>query len=105
MSLADADLHVLTSLLDVRLVAGDAGLAAELGERVRSLVERRRSRLIADLGEAVLARWERPGPVAEMLEPNLKDGAGGLRDLQSLDWVGWSFGPEPGGRAHAGLPG
>ncbi len=98
MSLADADLQVLTSLLDVRLVAGDAGLAAELGERVRSLVERRRSRLIADLGEAVLSRWDRPGPVAEMLEPNLKDGAGGLRDLQSLDWVGWSLG-EPRGMA------
>ena len=32
-----------------------------------------------------------------MLAPNLKDGAGGLRDIQAPGWVGWALGPEPGG--------
>lgn len=96
VALADDDLQVLTSLVDARLVAGDATIAGGLEARVRALVTRRRSRLVSELGEAVLSRRDNPGLVSEMLEPNLKDGAGGLRDVQSLEWVGWSLG-EPGG--------
>ncbi len=97
-SLADSDLHALTSLLDARLIAGSADLHQDLVDRVRGLAVRRRSRLVAELGAAAIGRRKRPGPVAEMLEPNLKDGAGGLRDLQSLQWVGWALG-DPGGEA------
>ena len=88
LRLADEDLDALTALLDSRVVAGDAALrpgSPPEGVRARGEAEGTvipRSRAAAD------ARYTRPGPVAEMLEPNLKDGAGGLRDLQALGWVG-----------------
>jgi [protein-PII] uridylyltransferase len=95
LALADADLDALTALLDTRLVGGDTALCAELTGEVRRLAQRRRKRVVEALAAAAAARLDRPGPVAEMLEPNLKDGAGGLRDVQSLAWAGWALGPPP----------
>lgn len=96
LDFADRELDGLTAMLDMRLVAGDARAAGDLSARVRDLARRRRSRVVAQLSAASSARQSRPGPIAEMLEPNLKDGAGGLRDVQSLAWAGWARG-EPGG--------
>jgi [protein-PII] uridylyltransferase len=96
IALADDDLDALTAFLDVRVVAGDAALVDDLVARARRLVPRRRDRVIEALADAARLRHERPGPVAEMLEPNLKDGAGGLRDLQAPGWAGWAVEPEAG---------
>src|SRR5207249_1680802 len=89
LAVADDDLETLTALLDVRLVAGEAALVDDLVARVRQLAPRRRGRLISALAAAATEREARPGPIAEMLEPNLKAGAGGLRDVQTPGWVGW----------------
>ena len=91
LAVADDDLDAMTALLDLRLVAGDEALLAELGTRVQQLAPRRRLRLVDALAGAAGERLERPGPIAEMLEPNLKTGAGGLRDLQAPGWVGWAL--------------
>jgi [protein-PII] uridylyltransferase len=96
IALADNDIDALTALLVLRHVAGDASLTAELERCARELARRRRERLLRALSDAAALRRLRPGPVAEMLEPDLKDGAGGLRDAQSLEWAGWAFGA-PGG--------
>jgi [protein-PII] uridylyltransferase len=96
LALADGDLDVLTALLEVRHLAGDATLTAELQQRARGLASRRRDRLLRALADAAEVRRVQPGAVAEMLEPDVKEGAGGLRDAQSLRWAGWAFG-EPGG--------
>jgi [protein-PII] uridylyltransferase len=88
LALAEADLDALTALLETRVVVGNADLAADLAARACALAHRRRSRLVTQLADAATARRERPGPVAEMLEPNLKRGAGGLRDVQALTWAG-----------------
>jgi [protein-PII] uridylyltransferase len=93
LDLADEDLDAMTALLDVRVVTGATEPADELVAKIRRLVPRRRGRLIAQLAAAAHERAQRPGPVAEMLEPNLKDGAGGLRDVQSPGWVGWALDP------------
>jgi len=96
LALANENLEALTAMLEVRLIAGDAELAAELERKVRDLAVRRSERMLHALADAAATRRIRPGPVAEMLEPDLKEGAGGLRDVQSLTWAGWAFG-SPGG--------
>ena len=98
VALADDDLDALTALLEVRPIAGAADLAAELEHKARELARRRSGRVLPALAAAVELRRQRPGAIAEMLEPDLKEGGGGLRDVQSLDWGGWALG-EPGGTA------
>jgi [protein-PII] uridylyltransferase len=88
LRLADEDLDALTAMLDIRVVAGDAEFAHDLHRKACGLAVKRKGRVIPTLATAADARYTRPGPVAEMLEPNLKDGAGGLRDLHALGWAG-----------------
>ncbi|MBM3670747.1 MAG: ACT domain-containing protein [Actinobacteria bacterium] len=96
VALAREDVDTLTGLLDVRAVTGDEDLAHEVVRKTRELAQGRQKKIIAALAERAAARHERPGPIAEMLAPNLKDGTGGLRDIQALEWAGWTMG-EPGG--------
>ena len=97
LGLADSELDALTALLDTRLLAGDDALLDDMMSKVRRLAPKRRNRLIDDLASGAAGRLDRPGPIAEMLAPNLKDGGGGLRDVQAPGWVGWALGPDPGG--------
>lgn len=85
--LARNDLDTATSLLTARFIAGDARLAAEVIDSGRSMWRRRRKRWFAELRDRVRARQAEAGDVAYMLEPDLKDGHGGLRDVQSLWWA------------------
>ncbi|MSO78859.1 MAG: ACT domain-containing protein [Acidimicrobiia bacterium] len=90
LALARDDLDTLTSLFDLRVVTGNAELADDVVERSHVLARKRRKRLLATLAAAARGRHVRPGPIAEMLDPNLKEGAGGLRDIQALAWAGWA---------------
>jgi [protein-PII] uridylyltransferase len=101
LAIADDDLDALTALLDVRLVAGDEDLAADLARRVRELAPRRRDRVLAALSGAAADRLVQPGPIAEMLEPDLKQGGGGLRDVQAPGWAAWTL--PPGGEREPDL--
>jgi [protein-PII] uridylyltransferase len=96
LALADDDLDALTALLDVRHLVGAPRLSVQLETKARELVFRRRARALRQLGDAAEVRRVRPGPIAELLEPDLKEGAGGLRDVHSLEWAGWALGA-PGG--------
>ncbi|WNM26323.1 HD domain-containing protein [Demequina capsici] len=81
---ASKDLAAASGLLDLRPVAGDK----ELAQRARSLIYQdwraaARKRL-PELLAASRARAERHGELAYLIEPNLKESRGGLRDLVSL---------------------
>ncbi|MDQ1382421.1 MAG: [protein-PII] uridylyltransferase [Actinomycetota bacterium] len=98
IALSDDDLDALTALLDVRIIAGSQDLGEALERKARELAARRHARVLPLLADGVDLRRQRPGVIAEMLEPDLKEGAGGLRDVQSLEWGGWALGA-PGGVA------
>ena len=81
------DLDAATAVLDLRAVTGDAGFAQLIrAESIRRL-RRRPDRFLAALRRADGVRRAKAGDGAEVLEPDLKNGAGGLRDVQSLRWA------------------
>jgi [protein-PII] uridylyltransferase len=86
-ALARRDLDTATALLTARHVAGDARLAAEVIAAGADIWHRRRRRYLDELRDRVRTRQREAGDVAYMLEPDLKDGHGGLRDVQSLWWA------------------
>ena len=84
LRVADEDLKAALGLLDARPVAGSASLAAELAERTAAQWRKRSQRGLTLLGEAVRARHAEYGEVAFLLEPEVKEGRGGLRDFHAL---------------------
>ena len=88
LKLAEDDLDTATSLLSARLVAGSAKLGAELATQAREQWHKQAKHWIPVLGDAVEARHAHFGEVAYLLEPDLKEGRGGLRDVHALDWAG-----------------
>lgn len=84
LAMAGSDLKVALGLLDARLVAGDKELFADLAERARRQWLKGASRYLALLEESVAARHQQFGEVAFLLEPELKEGRGGLRDVHAV---------------------
>jgi [protein-PII] uridylyltransferase len=87
-ALAREDLTARTALLDLRLLGGDGGLYRELErEQLHGLSSARVEGFIGEKIKEVRARRERFGDSLYLLEPNVKESEGGLRDLQSALWV------------------
>lgn len=82
--LADGELAVALGLLAARPVAGDHELGMQLRDRVRTQWRRTGRRRVAELTEAAREREERSGELAFLVEPDLKQARGGLRDVQAL---------------------
>ncbi|MEM9550764.1 MAG: [protein-PII] uridylyltransferase [Pseudomonadota bacterium] len=87
LRLGSDDFTIRTAMLENRFLAGHAALAIELNDRLKT-------ELFAGSGRAFIEakleererRHQRQG-VRYMVEPNVKEGKGGLRDLQSLFWI------------------
>lgn len=84
IAVARDDLKALLGLLDLRHVAGDAELTEWVRGAVLDLWRRSAPKLIHALREMSEARAQLAGEGAFLLEPNLKDSRGGLRDLLTL---------------------
>jgi [protein-PII] uridylyltransferase len=83
-----SDMTIRTALLDARLILGDADLFADFQERFRKdvLEGNARAFIEAKLAEQN-ARHARAGESRYLVEPNVKEGKGGLRDLHTLHWL------------------
>jgi len=87
VSLAGSDLNTATAQLDTRLLVGDPELATELSRRAADQWRATATRWLAALRDSVAERHEKAGEVAFLLEPDLKEGRGGLRDVHALRWA------------------
>ncbi len=87
--MAKSDLSIRTSLLESRFVWGDRALYEEAAARFAAEVVRGGDRqfIIDKLAERD-ARHKRMGDSRYVVEPNVKEGKGGLRDLHTLFWIG-----------------
>ena len=87
--MAKDDLTIRTALLEGRYVWGDEALYEEGVKRFRDEVVRGTERqfVVEKLAERN-ARHKRMGDSRYVVEPNVKEGKGGLRDLQTLYWIG-----------------
>jgi [protein-PII] uridylyltransferase len=88
LKMAEADMTIRTSLLDCRLLLGNPLLLAELEQKLRKQVFSTATRAFVDAKLAEREeRHRRTGESRYLVEPNVKDGKGGLRDLHTLHWL------------------
>ncbi|WP_432087464.1 [protein-PII] uridylyltransferase [Streptomyces sp. bgisy095] len=88
---AAEDLKVHLGLLDARPLAGDAGLVAALRTTVLADWRNQAPKRLPELDELCRERAERMGELQFLLEPDLKEARGGLRDAQALRAVAASW--------------
>ncbi|MBF5029579.1 MULTISPECIES: [protein-PII] uridylyltransferase [unclassified Micromonospora] len=84
LSVAQDDVKVALGLLDARHVAGDPALTDQLSRTATDHWRRTAIRQLPGLREITAARWEAHGELAFLLEGDLKEAAGGLRDVGIL---------------------
>ncbi|MEN3357322.1 MAG: [protein-PII] uridylyltransferase [Mycobacteriales bacterium] len=84
VAVARSDLRAALGLLDLRHLAGDPALTGLLRESVLAGWRADAARRLPELREATAARWDSHGELAFLLEPDLKESRGGLRDVHAL---------------------
>ncbi len=87
VTVAGADMKAVLGMLHARHVVGDSDLTARLRQHVLSEWRARATKRLPELREMVRDRADRLGEVAFLLEPDLKDTRGGLRDVHALEAI------------------
>ncbi|MDB5474819.1 MAG: glnD, partial [Phenylobacterium sp.] len=88
IKLAREDYTIRTSILEARRLTGDEALAAELVKRFNhDVVKGTGAEFVAAKLRERDERHARAGASRYMVEPNVKEGKGGLRDLNTLFWI------------------
>lgn len=87
LGFAANDLDTATAFLSCRHIAGDEALTSAFAEGAAAQWRKRARHNVKAVAEGVRKRQARAGEVAFLLEPDLKEGRGGLRDVHALSWV------------------
>lgn len=82
------DLHAFTQFFETRFLCGDKKIYNEWNKKVLSILkDSHKKALINEFFEDTRLRYQKYGSSAKVLEPNVKFTAGGLRDLQVVEWI------------------
>lgn len=81
---AESDLKTALGLLDIRLVAGDPDLVAGVQRDVLERWQKNSRSRLPELKQSMSVRHNRAGELAYLLEPDIKEARGGLRDITAL---------------------
>jgi len=88
MDFAAEDFFFRVAMLDARLLAGSATLFGKLTEMYKTAyIEGRRQEFLDDMVEQRTKRESQYGRHTYLLEPHIKEGCGGFRDIQSMVWT------------------
>lgn len=88
VAMAGDDYEIWTSLLDARFICGDSSVFLNLRDQVdRRINARYAKKLVQWLIERNRKRHRDFGDSTFLLQPNLKEGMGGLRDYHTLRWI------------------
>ena len=88
VKLGHSDYEVLTSLMDARFLCGDSLLYLNMVENLqKKVIEKESLKFIRWLQDRNTIRMINFGDASHQLEPNLKDGIGGLRDYHHILWM------------------
>lgn len=86
---AKGDMTIRTSVLERRLIVGNQILFDEFGQRFDHDIVRKTAKEFIDAKLLERdGRHSKTGSSRYLVEPNVKDGKGGLRDLHTLYWIG-----------------
>ncbi|MGI8427043.1 MAG: ACT domain-containing protein [Actinomycetota bacterium] len=94
IALGAGDTQALLSFLDARLLAGDEQLYQEWMKALVSASGKSPQQFLKRLGEVPQSRHLRLDDATSGLEPDLKEGKGGLWDLAAIGWIKKVLGPQ-----------
>src|SRR5688500_2704407 len=96
VKMAKGDLTIRTAILEGRYLWGDQELYEQASQRFwKDVVPGSEGQFVSEKLAERNARHKRMGDSRYVVEPNVKDGKGGLRDLHTLYWIGqYVFGVE-----------
>ena len=88
ITMARKDFEVLTSILDARFICGMSPLFMKLMDQIRAkFINLKPDTIISWLVDTNRERHRRFGDSSYLLEPNFKEGQGGLRDYHTMLWI------------------
>ena len=82
--IANEDIRVALGLLDLRHIAGESELSNQVASDALENWRKGRERFLPKLRKSIHERENRSGELAFLLEPDLKEARGGLRDINAL---------------------
>jgi len=85
--LAGERLDAATAVLDARVLAGDTGLCGDARDAILTPLRADPDEFASRLAENARERRDRYGSTTYLLEPELKEGGGGLRDIHAFGWL------------------